>query len=246
MNKYLSIIELRIRQSLPKVLAVLAVMAAAQLIWFKVQLGRYEDYSLAEAGRFFCIVNGIALVVICLLLGGRREKGTHSSYRLRTLGVKGRTIYVAEMISDLLMFAVAWGVQTLVMAAAVKMYTSAPGYSLGPLGPVVQITNTVGLAALLPLENKSFWLAGAFCYAALSLAATYMKTVHRDGDFPILSSAVIVFYGLWHLLLKDVGTAPTHFGEYLPVMAMMALALCSVVFGINRCSKERKEADDGE
>ena len=244
MNKYLSILELRTRQSLPKVLAVLAVMAAGELIWFKVMLGRSEEMSLSAAGKVFSYAYAAALVLICFLISGRREKGTNSVYQERLLRLPESRIYALGVVCDLMVFLIAWGVQVMVIVAAAKMYTSGAAYSSGPMGTAVQIINDSGLRSIIPVYDAAAWGSGIMCHIALALASSYMRLVHRNKALSILSPMIIIA-AAYRFIITSEGTI-IHMAGLLPAIAAFVLGLGTLIPAYERMDHAGKEEDDGK
>ena len=244
MNKYLSILELRTRQSLPKVLAVLAVMAAGELLWFRIQLGRSEEMSLSAAGKVFSFAYAAALVLICFLISGRREKGANSSYQTKMLRLPESRIYALGVACDLMIFLIAWGVQVMVIIAAAKMYTSGAAYGNGPMGTAVQIINDSGLRGIIPVNDAAAWGCGIMCHTALALASSYMRLVHRNKALSIISPMVILA-AAYRFIITSEGTI-IYMAGLLPSIAAFALGLCTLIPAYERMDHVGKEEDDGK
>ena len=244
MNKYLSILQLNIRRSLGRLLAVLAVFAAGELGWFARRLSANPQMSLYAAGRTFGICFVICMALSAVALGWRSTKGSVPEYSLGLLAVSGKASCIISLPYDLAAMLLAWAAQIMTLYAAIRIYMSSAGYTGGPQGAIVEMYSVPALTVILPLEQSKYWYMGALCAACLALAAARMEQVRTRGGFPVLSLLTILAAG-FSMYARVEEPFYYNFNGGLLSFACF-LALLSIAFGLASSRKGRKEEDDGE
>jgi hypothetical protein len=239
MRKTLSITELLARRSLWKVLAVLAVMAAAELGWFALMLGNRPDASLYDAGKYFAWIFAAANIAVFLVLGGPAAKKTNYSYSVRMLGVTEGRLYLINIVYCLLAFLMVWGVQAAVLMAAAKMYMSAPGFTGVAMSPMVEIYSSRYLHAMLPMQDYAMLAVLAAGLLFLAVYAASFAEAQRAR-----STAVSAFLGLICVLRSRMLAAEA--GLLFAIVAAFFAMFCVFAATGRFAKKGSKEVDDGE
>ena len=239
MRKTLSITELLARRSLWKVLAVLAVMAAAELGWFALMLGNRPDASLYDAGKYFAWIFAAANIAVFLVLGGPAAKKTNYSYSVRMLGVTEGRLYLINIVYCLLAFLMVWGVQAAVLMAAAKMYVSAPGFTGVAMSPMVEIYSSRYLHAMLPMQDYAMLAVFAAGLLFLAVYAASFAEAQRAR-----STAVSAFLGLICVLRSRMLAAEA--GLLFAIVAAFFAMFCVFAATGRFAKKGSKEVDDGE
>ena len=243
MNKYLSILQLNIRRSLWKLIAVLAAFAAGELAWFARRLSADPQMSLYAAGRTFGICFVICMALSAAALGWRASKGSYQEYSIGLLAVSGRASYVISLLYSFAGMLFAWAAQVMTLYAAIRIYMSSAGYTGGPQGAIVEMYSVPALTVILPLEQSKYWFMIAVCIAVLALSAAYMALVRTRGGFPALSLVTILMTCLF--MYSRVRDQFYNFEGALLGFACL-LVLVSLALGFAASRQDRKEADDGE
>ena len=244
MNRFLSIIELKAKQYLWKVAAVLAVMAAGELVWFALMLRNVPDWTLYKAGRVYTLVFAAMLTAVTVLLGGIRADRSNSEIRLRMLKTSPCGIYLTEVLFSLICLLLAWAVQAAVVMLSARMFMGAEGYTFGPQGAVQQICSHWGLLTIVPVGVIRKWIMTSMCLLVLSLAAAYMKHSSRSHSFSISSWFEIIIVDIFFLFRanNDSVAEDLNLGPFIAAF----FAAVSLWLALSELKRGREERDDGE
>ena len=247
MNRFLSIIELKARQYLWKVVAVLAVLAAGELVWFALMLKNVPGWSLYRAGTVYGVVFAVMLTAVAALLGGVRAGKANSELRLRMLKTSPWGVYLTEVLFSLICLLFAWAVQAAVVLLSARMLTGAEGYALGSQSPLLQIASHKGLFETVPLGIPKAWTGTVLCVLSLAQASAYMKTLSRRQCFALSSWLVIVVCDIFFIVTYKGEARIIDYPIYLasPIAAAV-FALISMLLARSELRRQREEKDDGE
>lgn len=126
MKNFTSVLMLWARRSIWQVLAIIAVMAAAETaLFYFLALPKAGGLSLNTA-----ITTGLtgpacavffALLCVLLCLSGC-DFGTRSNYTLCRLSVSRRKVFLAQAMYNFICFLIFWGVQTAIALALCILY----------------------------------------------------------------------------------------------------------------------------
>ena len=241
MNKYLSILQLNIRRSLVKLLALLATFAAGELAWFAWRLSADSQMSLYAAGKVFGTCYIICMAAAALLLGWRSTKGSRPEYSLGLFAVGGRAQYIISLLYDLAAMLFAWACQIMTLYAAIRIYMTSAGYTGGPQGAIVEIYSSSALSVILPLEQSKYWIIGAVCTAVFAMAAAHLELVRTRGGFPILPLFIILITAI---TINTRVRAMSYSTDSVLLGFAVFWALILVVLGLDSSGKSKKEKDD--
>ena len=197
MNKHLSVLALAARQTMGKVLALLAVMAAAETALFAWAMSRgltraimddatcpapVED--LFDFGRISWTYRiALALLFTLLLLSGTELRGGKKGYTLQRLRISEEAAVLWEGGYNTLCFLLLWAVQAALALGFCLWYagTLDPAYVSGQ-SAFLAFYRSGFLHGLLPLADVSQWVRAFACLISLGLTTAMFGYYQRNGS----------------------------------------------------------------
>ncbi len=212
MKKYLSVFAMLARGSLFRILAVLCLMTAGQILLFcnrlQTELILYESRvqqfpedaveitHLEKLMNFSTVqwVFGAAFVLICVLLClPGCSWSTKCSYTVQRLNISERAVFVLQVIYNAMMLTVLWAAEILVCMLLCRYYTTAvPAELVSHQTVAIAFYRCDFLHSLLPLADITVWIRNSIMIAVLALASASFPYKQRRGRF----AADIVSYAL--------------------------------------------------
>lgn len=230
MNKHLSVLGLWARQTMGKILALLAVMAAAETALFAWALSRgltrviqddqtcpapVEDlFDFGKIGWAYRIA--MALLFTLLLLSGTELRGGKKGYTLRRLRIHEEAAVLWEGGYNALCFLLLWAVQAALALGFCLWYAGAvdPAYVSGQ-SALLAFYRSGFLHGLLPLADVSRWVRALACTAALGLTTAMFGCYQRHGRKGVAAFFVLA------LTLGGYATSPGETGVDVAFTAMV-------------------------
>ncbi len=216
MKKYLSITELLAKRTLWKVLAVIAVMFAAEFFWARSVLingirvndmnanlagGTYTyPATLWNLGIQFTTCYAVALVLITLIQLRPFMTKDSSAYQVRMLLVSERSWMLTAAVYDTACLFLAWAATSGAILASARVYMGLPQYQESAQRIYVEILQNPRLNLFVPADNKM-----------------------------LLCCMLMITIGIG--LLTAAGTAGMLHGK-APVLALVGTVLVAAVLGI--------------
>ena len=261
MNKDLSIIELHAKRTLPRVLAVLAVMAAGEYFWARSMLlndkvvqtqagySYTTVYSLGSLSYPFCLGYCLAIILIYAILVGRTAKKSAVGYRLDMLGVSGRRWMILNSVYDAGCYFLAWAVTAGMLLAAAELYKTLPKFAGGEQSIFLEIYRSGSLTYFLPEGFVSRLLIMLGITLGLGVLTATDARKAASGRFlagdPIAAAAIILSFcftgrlGLLSVTINWVAVVSA---------AVFSIALMRFISIMTEPSQKgvSQEADDGE
>lgn len=166
MKKYLSVFSLYIRSSIYKLIAVIILMAAAQILLFNIALN--SDYatagtlmgveSLIDVSRAPLVFGAAFTAVTVFLILSGCEFGTKQGYTLRRLAVKEKSVLLCQTGANTLLYGLLLISETLISYVLCMMY--------------IKFAETPEIAEKALISNQTVFLAyyrSNFLHALLPL-----------------------------------------------------------------------------
>ena len=217
MNKHLSVLGLWARQTMGRVLALLAALAAAETALFAWALSRgltrnimddqtcpapVEDlFDFARISWAYRIA--VVLLFVLLLLSGTELKGGRLGYTLRRLRISEEAAVLWQGGYHTVCLALLWAVQAALVLGFCLWYagTTDPAYVSGQ-SAFLAFYRSGFLHGLLPLAEVSRWARAFAFFLALGLASAMFGYHQRHGRKGIAAFIILA------LALMSYGTAP--------------------------------------
>ena len=196
MNKHLSVLGLWARQTMGKVLALLAVMAAAETALFAWALSQGLTRDIMDnqtcpapvedlfdfAGISWAYRIAVILLFVLLILSGTELKGGRLGYTLRRLRISEEAAVLWQSGYHVACFAMLWAVQAALALGFCMWYagTLDPAYVSGQ-SALLAFYRSGFLHGLLPLANLSRWGYIMMSGAALGITSAMFGYHQRHG-----------------------------------------------------------------
>jgi hypothetical protein len=205
MKNFTSVLMLWARRSIWRVLAIIAVMAAAETaLFYFLALPKAGGLSLNTA-----ITTGLtgpacavffALLCVLLCLSGC-DFGTRSNYTLCRLSVSRRKVFLAQALYNFLCFLIFWGAQAATALALCMLYVrSAPADSVGPQTIFLAFYQNGFLHGVLPLDETVRYFENAAVALMLGIACANFSKRRRVGQWgfgvPILGAVTALYFSI--------------------------------------------------
>ena len=247
MNRHLSVLALAARQTIGKVMALLAVMAAAETALFAWAMSRgltraimddktcpapVED--LFDFGRISWVYwIALAMIFALLLLNGMELRGGKKGYTLRRLRISEEAAVLWAGGYNALCFLALWAVQAALALGFCLWYagTLDPAYASGQ-SAFLAFYRSGFLHGLLPLADVSRWVRALACTAALGLTTAMFGYYQRNRSKSIVALVVLT------LSLMSYGTAPGAAGLDWGMVTLFALISGWQLLMLRRAWKE--------
>ncbi|GAU78364.1 hypothetical protein [Fusibacter sp. 3D3] len=186
MKKYLSVLMIASRSTLYKVIGLLFLMTAAEILAF-VKLSNSENLYTLETfitESHIPLISGIGFLALCFILSmvGFETSGSKIRYSIKRLPVHEKTIVSLWSLYHMGCFLIFWALQLLILLFLCYQYTRITD-------PLYWHNQTLFLAfyqnpflhSLLPLEEGSRWVRnGAMIFALGITSASFSLNQRRD------------------------------------------------------------------
>lgn len=247
MNKHLSVLALAARQTMGKVLALLAVMAAVETALFAWALSwgltrvimdnetcpaPVED--LFDFGKISWAYRiALALLFVLLLLSGTELRGGKKGYTLRRLRISEEAAVLWEGGYNALCFLLLWAVQAALALGFCLWYagTLDPAYVSGQ-SAFLAFYRSGFLHGLLPLADVSRWARAFAFFLTLGLTTAMFGYYQRNRSKSIAALVVLA------LSLMSYGTGPGAAGLDWGMVTLFALISGWQLLMLRRAWKE--------
>lgn len=231
MKKYLSVFALSARRTLPRLLIIWAVMAAAEIALFSAALKSAEK---AAAGQLMPLLQDIVasshmawvlgaaflltMAVLCNVLG--KSASGLTAYTIRRLPVSEQAFYWTQALYNLCALLILLGVQIAAILVMVFLYDkAADAAGASPHLVFLGFYQSPVLHSLLPLADTLYHIENLVILLALSLSAARFARLQSRGSLDGASPAAVIltcltFFGrstqmgdMMHMLLFFVAAA---------------------------------------
>ena len=247
MNKHLSVLALAARQTVGKVLALLAVMAAVETALFAWALSRgltrvimdnetcpapVED--LFDFGKISWAYRiALALLFVLLLLSGTELRGGKKGYTLRRLRISEEAAVLWGGGYNALCFLLLWAVQAGLALGFCLWYAGSldPAYVSGQ-SAFLAFYRSGFLHGLLPLADVSRWARAFAFFLTLGLTTAMFGYYQRNRSKSIAALVVLA------LSLMSYGTGPGAAGLDWGMVTLFALMTGWQLLMLRRAWKE--------
>ena len=179
MNKHLSVFKLLARSTILKILAVLAIMVAAEVLLFTRQAeklagqagGYYLENLFAESHLFLVFLAAYLAIAIILYRSGGRP-GTSQYYTLQRLEIPGYAVLLWQSLWNLLCLLLLWTVQLWTVYLLLQHHlTKYPDAGFTQHHIFLAFWRHPVLHGILPLEDTLTWAKNFLLAAAFSMVA---------------------------------------------------------------------------
>lgn len=202
MKRVISVCTIAVRQTVWKLLAIIAAMSATELLLFCRLLPR-TPLEPGEAGfirhqfdqlldhAWFSWVLLAALVALYVV---QVSQGSHSNkltYRLRLVPMGERSVTLLWAGVHMVSYWILWAAQLTVVMVCWKLYTAYDPNHATTLELFTKFYYSGFLHGLIPLQDYARVAATALMFPALGLGAAYMGLLTRNGRKPILPLILI-------------------------------------------------------
>lgn len=251
MKKYISATGLFARSTLWRVMAILLISAAVQLImWgleFNSSVQAYNEAQISmptpekiiersAADVAFRITLTLLTVTLCLPGASRRS---HTEYTLGRLAVSEREIFFCQAAYNAAVYIMLFAVQTAVLATMVFIYRiAAPAGCVAPNIAYLAFYRNKFMHSILPLEDVRLWVRNIALVPILALSAAEFPSLRRRGR--ISAMLVAVLGCVWVFFNSEIGSL----GQMIAALSAL-LVVCGVVACSLTIDKDRG-LDDGE
>jgi len=210
MKTKLSVFMLLCRSTLGKLLLLLPLMAAAELLAFYFAMqnefpsfvhGVTEAVSLEHAfaqGKISWIAAaGLLLMTVVLCLCGC-EFGSKVGYTLRRLSLSEKDVFVCQAVHNTLCYLLFWTAQILLTLVMSIFFTNlAPEGSVSVQTVFLAYCRSPFLHSLLPLMDISLWIRNIIIAAGLGIACAVFPFRQREGTFGGEIAALFMVVLVW-------------------------------------------------
>ena len=191
-NNSLSILEYYARKALPRALIVLAVMAAAEMLYIGSATPFSPIVSLQEEVNFMLIVYTAARLLIFFLIGGPSAGKSNYLIRMRMLNVTENKAFRLNIFVNIMVYVIAWAVQQMLVLYLAKKCTALPEYTFGPQGFFSLLVQAHGGQAMLPTDRFFFWVTCAAELLSLSIGSACFRFARMYRRFPAAAVIIVV------------------------------------------------------
>ena len=251
MRKYGSVMALYARETLWRVLAVLAALCVVQAgVYVALGLEALPLYEAPVAGENIplvmltpiSIVSRAAMLVICWWLL-RQGSDSGSWYTLRRLNVTEQQVWACQAVYNILLGLICWGVVT-------GLSFGLLGWYLGQVPEAFRSGQSIFLLSyqlpelhgLLPLEDGWVWLRDIVWVLSLGTSLATGSWELRRGKHPLTTYGVAAVILIVGVPIPMGSSARLAIGTVIPAL-LAGMGLSLTVFS-SRKEKEREEAAD--
>lgn len=226
MKRYLSVFEMITRNSIYKVLGLIAVMVAAEVITCAISWQQPLAYmkpnieEWVDQSHFVWMFMGTFIILSGVLAFYGTNIGSMQSYTLQRLRIPERSVYKLQCLYNILCLGLLWMTQVAVLLGICAFYME---YKVG----VVKTNMTVFLAfhrndfmhSILPLQDLAGWALLVFFIICTGVFAARFTRSQRDGK---IDWALVVYLAAFCIFF------PRTLGEE-PIFVFVMLIIWSVV-----------------
>ena len=192
MRKHLSVFMLYVRISLYPTAVVLLLMAAAELVGFRLlgcgQEERFGSGTCAILLQTAFFAGYLFTVSFCL---GSVRKNCKTGYTLQRLRISEFWTFVWHSVSNICMFLLLYMTQILVLFLLARSYAAQGTYAEGAQGIFIDCFRAEFPHAVLPLDEVSLWIRNGIYVLAAGISVAYAVLRARYGKFSIAALFVI-------------------------------------------------------
>ena len=232
MRKHLSVLALMARQTIGKVLALLAVMAVAETALFAWAMSQGLTRVIRDdntcpapvedlfdfAGIYWVYRIAMILLFVLLILCGTELKGSRLRYTLQRLRISEEATVLWQSGYNILCLLLLWAVQAALALGFCLWYagTVDPAYVSGQ-SAFLAFYRSGFLHALFPLADLSRWARAAMDVVALGVTSAMFPYHQRHGRKGVASFIALA------LVLWPYATAAGELGVDWSMFIMLAL-----------------------
>lgn len=257
MMKILSVFALYVRSSFYKIIVLLSLMTAGQILFFYRKLsGALNAYAgmeinTTETGSFIRLEDmfsapylwiaaaAFLLITVCLCLGGTAF-GARTGYTMQRLGVSERGTFFCQAGYNLLVYLLFWAWEAVLCYGLCRVYcTLAPGAFVSVQSTALAFYRCSYLHALLPLSDIAGWACNFLWVLTLSVSSAAFPFFQRRGTF----SSEIVLAVIVVLSAFRYEAAGTYQFFMTVVLVGMLLVLCYRVYAAAAPKEESLEQE---
>lgn len=181
MKKHISVLKLYMNESFGRVMAVLAVMTAGELLFFFTS-GRHSLRLLDVIDSTHVLLFlGAAYMATILLIAF--TPGTGGSMTMRRLSVSEKETFLMSSLAYSLWFFLLWTVQAVLIILMTKICVSSPAYAMGPQGVLAEFYRSSVIHAVMPLEETAVISRNAVICLTSGISTAYLRRRYEEGKF---------------------------------------------------------------
>ena len=253
LKKHVSVFGLFARSSLFKVLLILLVLCAIEIVVFRVELqSALEAYEVVGSGmasleRMFersaaNVYFRAALILMTIAMGlpGCAFK-SNTHYTLRRLSVSERATFFHQAAYNTLMYLTLIAVQ-LVLAFGLSQYYAAtvPAECVSNQTVTLAFYRNEFLHSLLPLEDVGLWIRNGLLVISLGLAAAEFPYNQRRRKFSSTAIALCIYT----IVFFDQGIGELFHVITTSIVALMVMG--DVIYHLTRNGEEVAQNEQTE
>ena len=246
MNKHLSVFKLLARSTILKILGILAVMVAAEVLLFTRQAEKMAGYAggfflediFGESFFFVCLFVAYFAVGSVLCRTGSRP-GSMQTYTLQRLGISEYAIMAWQSLWNLICFLLLWAVQLWTVYLLLQNFLAKhPDAGFTQHHIFLAFWRHDTLHALLPMEDILSWIKTVITVLTLSATTAYGSCVTRKTGkgSAICNVMLIEAYALFNI--RDVSG--------LIYTSIIIIFLLVLMFSMLRNKYELEPDESGE
>lgn len=235
-----SCMALYARSTLPPVLAILAVTALTEWLFFIRALGDEWEvrFSAVLEKGYTGRIAAVALVLVCLVLcWGGGSRGSRTIYTMRRLPIREEEAVMWQGLYGACCFLMLWAVQGGLLLAMARTYLAAQtGWNATGAALLALSYEETLFHALVPLEQWIGWVRNLLLLLALGLNCACAGYKRRRGKPPV--SSVVLVLGTLATFLFDMGSVDGPIFGGAVAAGVLAVDFCILWFPV----EERDQA----
>ena len=180
MKKHISVFMLIARHTVLKMLALLAVFTAAEVMWARFILPCPPELALGTLPVLLFLVCHIMLSI--LLWSAASDSGSQVSYTVKRLRTGEREFFLWQALWGCCAYFILWAWQA-ALAVVLAQYSLSrlePQFA-GPQALMIAFYRNGFLHALVPLADTAVWLRNAAMVLFLGLVSAWIPKRQREG-----------------------------------------------------------------
>lgn len=245
MKKHLSVFALFARSSIFKVLGILLLMCAVEIIFFHFEMQEaLEAYEIVGSGmasleRLFAraatnVYFRVALVLISIVicLPGCEFKA-NTSYTLRRLSISERATFFNQAAYNVFAYFMLIAVQLIVVFGLSQYYiSSVPSECISNQTITLAFYRNDFLHSLLPFEDVGLWIRNGILILSFALAAAEFPYRQRRHKF----SATAMALGIYTIVYFDQGIG--QLGHVIITSIISLIIIVEIIYSLIRKDEE--------
>ena len=244
MKKRLSVLMLFARSSVYKLMIIIGAMAVLQFAVYKMNESTQLDFYFGSGDmqKFAGLIFAGGFAFLSFFLIGTGEKSSKFGYTLKRLNISEREVLLLNCLADILMFAVFWLAEIMILFFLSTFYAGNDAYSAGPQGVFVDFYRSKFFHSVFPLNETLLWVRNILYVIFSGILCACASLRLRYGKLPVMQ---IIFLEVILVSFKtSVGAgadAANIFAVFILLYVAMTLVKC-----IHLAHDGRKAADDEE